>query len=42
MLKITQDVDYSNFKNAVNRELGMSRVNICHNVWATLMELEND
>ena len=38
---ISLNLNYSNFKNAVNRELGMSRANVCHNVWVVLMELEN-
>ena len=39
--KIALNLDYSNFKNAVNHELGARRADVRHNVWSELLELEN-
>lgn len=39
---IALQLDYSNFKNALNRELGARRADVCHNVWSELLELENE
>ena len=39
--QISLNLDYSNFKNVVNRELGTRRAGVCGNVWSELLELEN-
>ena len=39
--QIALNLDYSNFKNAVNRDLGARRADVCHNVWSEMLELEN-
>ena len=39
---IVHDIDYSNFKNEVNRKMGPKRANIYHKAWADLLELERE
>ena len=35
--QIALNLDYSNFKNAVNRDLGARRADVCHNVWSEML-----
>lgn len=38
--QLTQDLDYSNFKDEVHRQQGAPRARLYHDVWATLHRLQ--
>lgn len=40
MRDAVQDIDYSNFKNAVKKEMGAERANVYANVWSVLRKIE--
>lgn len=37
MVDVVRDLDYSNFKNAVAKEMGSKRSHVYHGVWSTLL-----
>lgn len=42
MAKLTAQLDYSNFKNQVNKTQGSKRSNLYHDVWTVLNRLQGD
>jgi 8-oxo-dGTP pyrophosphatase MutT (NUDIX family) len=42
MVKLTQQLDYSNFKNQVAKVQGSKRANLYHDVWDVLMRMQGD
>lgn len=38
--KISEDIDYYNFKDSVKDNLGSYRANLCHQVWDVMYELQ--
>lgn len=40
LLQITQDIDYSNFKNSVQAKQGLERADLYHKVWSVLYQLK--
>lgn len=41
MLKITNDIDYTNFKDSVHEKMGKERAGLCSHVWSVMYTLQD-
>jgi hypothetical protein len=41
MMKITNDIDYTNFKDSVHSKMGKERAGLCSHVWSVMYTLQD-